>query len=58
MQDKKTGSPVGEPREVFVSPLLLCVGSELRGRRLGMRYKLHGQNLRAPAKGQLKITFR
>lgn len=50
--------PVGEPIEVFVSPLLMCVGSELRGRRFGMRYALHGQNLRAPAKGQLKIKFR
>ena len=50
--------PVGEPVEVFVSPLLLCVGSDLRGRRLGLRYRLHGQNLRAPASGQLKITFR
>ncbi|RZV38293.1 MAG: ATP-binding protein [Chromatiales bacterium] len=50
--------PVGEPVEVFVSPLRLCVGSDLRGRRLGVRYSLHGQNLRAPAKGKLKITFR
>ena len=49
--------PVGEPLEVFASPLLLCVGRELRGRRIGMRYSLHGQNLRAPAKGQLKISF-
>ncbi len=50
--------PVGEPIEVFTAPLLLCVGSDLRGRRIGMRYSLHGQNLRAPAKGQLKIAFR
>lgn len=50
--------PVGEPIEVFTAPLLLCVGSDLRGRRIGMRYRLHGQNLRAPAKGQLKIAFR
>jgi len=49
--------PVGEPVEVFASPLLLCVGRELRGRRIGMRYNVHGQNLRAPAKGQLKISF-
>lgn len=50
--------PVGEPTEVFISPLLLCVGRELSGRRFGMRYRLHGQNLRAPATGQLKLTFR
>jgi len=50
--------PVGEPTEVFVSPLLLCVGRELSGRRFGIRYRLHGQNLRAPASGQLKLTFR
>ena len=50
--------PVGEPVEVFASPLLLCIGSDLRGRRIGLRYRLHGQNLRAPAKGQLKLTFR
>ena len=50
--------PVGEPIEVFASPLLMCIGSELRGRRFGMRFQLHGQNLRVPAKGQLKISFR
>ena len=50
-------SPPGEPMEVFVSPLLLCVGAELSGRRFGIRYALHGQNLRAPAKGQLKLRF-
>jgi hypothetical protein len=50
--------PVGEPVDVFASPLLLCIGSELSDRRFGMRYQLHGQNLRAPASGQLKLTFR
>ncbi len=50
--------PTGEPIEVFTSPLLLCVGSDLQDRRFGIRYALHGQNLRAPAKGQLKLTFR
>lgn len=49
--------PVGEPTEVFLSPLLMCVGSDLQGRRFGIRYALNGQNLRAPAKGQLKLTF-
>ena len=50
--------PTGEPIEVFTSPLLMCVGNDLQGRRFGIRYALHGQNLRAPAKGQLKLTFR
>jgi hypothetical protein len=50
--------PTGEPIDVFTSPLLVCVGSDLRGRRFGIRYALHGQNLRAPAKGQLKLNFR
>jgi len=49
--------PIGEPIEVFTSPLLMCIGSELGGRRLGIRYQLHGQNLRTPAKGQLRISF-
>jgi hypothetical protein len=50
--------PAGEPVELFGSPLLLCIGNELRGRRFGIRYALHGQNLRVPAKGQLKLLFR
>lgn len=49
--------PTGEPIDVFALPLLMCVGNDLRGRRLGIRYALHGQNLRAPAKGQLKLQF-
>lgn len=50
--------PVGEPIDVFVSPLRLCVGKDLAGKRFGIRYLLHGQNLRAPAKGQLRLVFR
>lgn len=50
--------PSGEPVEIFTSPLLMCIGSDLKGRRFGIRYALHGQNLRAPAKGQLKLSFR
>lgn len=49
--------PVGEPVEVFMTPLLMCIGSELREQRFGMRYQLHGQNLRSPAKGRLKLMF-
>ena len=50
--------PPGAPIDVFATPLRICVGKELRGRRFGMRYALNAQNLRAPATGQLKIRFR
>ena len=49
--------PVGEPIEVFESPLRLCAGNDLKGKRFGVRYRLHAQNLRSPAKGQLKLLF-
>lgn len=50
--------PVGEPIDVFVSPLRLCVGKDLSGKRFGIRYALHGQNLRSPAKGKLRLLFK
>ena len=50
--------PVGEPIDAFVSPLRLCVGKDLNGKRFGVRYALHGQNLRSPAKGQLRLIFK
>ena len=49
--------PVGEPVEAFTSPLRVCVGPDLRGKRFGMRFSLHGQNLRTPAKGKLRLIF-
>jgi hypothetical protein len=49
--------PVGQPLEIFESELLLCAGKELAGKRYGIRYALHAQNLRTPAKGQLKLHF-
>lgn len=49
---------VGEPVDVFASPLRICVGKELAGKRFGIRYALHGQNLRSPAKGNLRLIFR
>lgn len=49
--------PAGEPVEVFPAPLRMCIGSELGGRRFGVRYSLHAQNLRAPVRGRLKIRF-
>jgi hypothetical protein len=47
----------GEPVEVFGTPLRMCVGADLSGRRFGIRYVLHAQNLRASAQGQLKLRF-
>jgi hypothetical protein len=52
------GIPAGAPVDVFSIPLRLCAGKDLAGRRFGIRYALHGRNLRAPATGQLKIRFR
>jgi hypothetical protein len=49
--------PCGEPVEVFTTAPLMCIGNDLAGRRFGIRYVLHGQNLRAPARGQLKLRF-
>jgi hypothetical protein len=49
--------PVGEPVDVFVSRLRLCIGEDLHDKRFGLRYALHGKNLRSPAKGQLRLVF-
>jgi hypothetical protein len=48
---------VGEPVKVFGSPLRICVGQDLGGKKFGIRYALHAQNLRAPAKGNLRLIF-
>ncbi len=49
--------PTYAPVNAFEVPLRICVGSDLRGRRLGIRYTLFGSNLRAPAKGKLRLLF-
>lgn len=49
--------PTGAPIEVLETPLRLCVGSELSGKRMKMAYKLYGSNLRQPVKGKLTIGF-
>ena len=55
---KKIGDiPVDRPTEAFGSPLRVCVGPGLIGRRFGIRYALHGQNLRSPATGTLRVNF-
>jgi hypothetical protein len=45
------------PIMVFSTPVRICVGSALGGRRVGIRYSLFGRNLRKPAKGQLRLIF-
>jgi hypothetical protein len=47
----------GEPVEVFDLPLRICVGNELKGRRIGIQYALNAQNLRTAAKGKLRLLF-
>ena len=47
----------GAPIEVFRTPLRVCCGTDIQGRRFGIRYALNAQNLRAPATGQLKLKF-
>ena len=49
--------PASAPVQVFTVPLRVCVGSALKGKRLGMRYFLFGRNLRSPAKGKLRLVF-
>lgn len=49
--------PCGEPVLAFEVPLRVCAGSELKGRKFGVRYALSGANLRDPAKGMLRLVF-
>jgi len=49
--------PPHEPINVFSTPVRICVGSMLKGRKVGIRYSLFGRNLRKPAKGKLRLLF-
>ncbi len=49
--------PPGEFIDAFDTPLRLCVGDALKGKRFGMQYSLFAKNLRAPAKGKLRLLF-
>jgi hypothetical protein len=49
--------PVNTLVKAFDTPLRICVGSDLKGRRLGIRYSLFGRNLRSPAQGKLRLIF-
>ena len=52
--DISTDAPV----QVFETPLRICVGQDLKGRKLGIRYSLFGSNLRRPAQGKLRLIFK
>ena len=49
--------PAGELINVFTVPLRVFVGEALKGRRLGIQYKLLARNLRAPAAGTLRLLL-
>ena len=47
----------GEPMQVFTVPLKICVGNDLKGRRIGIQYSFFSQSLRTAAKGKLRLLF-
>jgi hypothetical protein len=47
----------GIPVNAFQSPVRVCVGSELRRRRLAVRYTLYGSNLQNTLAGKLRLLF-
>ena len=57
VSEKLGDIPPGQVIEVFDVPLRLCIGNDLKGRKFGIQYSLFAQNLRAPAKGKLRLLF-
>ena len=49
--------PPGEPIEIFESPLRVCAGAAIKGRRIGIQYGLYAQNLRRNVSGKLRLQF-
>lgn len=49
--------PAGSLVNAFEIPLRICVGSDLKGRKLSIRYRLFGRNLRSLTKGKLRLLF-
>lgn len=49
----RTGSPV----DAYRTPLRICVGSDLKGRKMSISYSLRGRNLRGPVRGKLRLLF-
>jgi len=54
LDDVEPGAPV----EIFQTPLRVCVGDELKGRRIGLQYMLFAQNLRTPMTGKLRLLMK
>ncbi|MBT5220537.1 MAG: hypothetical protein HOM16_13820, partial [Woeseia sp.] len=50
--------PAGVPVNAFEIPLHICVGSDLAGKQMTMRYELFASNLNQGSKGKLTIVFR
>lgn len=53
LEDVEPGAPI----EIFRTPLRVCVGDELKGRRIGLQYMLFAQNLRTPMTGKLRLIL-
>jgi hypothetical protein len=49
--------PAAVPVDAFESPLRICAGTALDGKRLTIRYRLSGSNLGQPVDGRLVLTF-
>ena len=49
--------PPGEPIEIFESPLRICAGAGMKGRKIGIQYALYAQNLRRNVNGKLRLLF-
>jgi hypothetical protein len=45
------------PVEAFREPIRICVDTALQGQRLGIHYKLFGQNLRTTIRGKLRLLL-
>lgn len=49
--------PPHVPVEAFKEPIRICVDNALKGQRLGIHYKLFGQNLRDTIRGKLRLLL-
>jgi len=54
LEDVEPGAPI----EIFRTPLRVCVGDQLKGRRIGLQYMLFAQNLRTPMTGKLRLLMK
>ena len=49
--------PAGVPVNAFDIPLRICVGSDLAGKQMSIRYKLFASNLSESVEGKLVVVF-